>query len=175
MRTSMDLDKPEIIKTCSNEYYLEGSAYWRLSCFNQDNSNLCEINVEGHKFKFPKESLLLLSPKVFKYFQKNTFPFQIYAYQNDRNLKVEKKSLIQSFREICSLFENKISIEINQDNVDTFLFLSEKLDNFSLLSACNIVKQKKASSRLFPILKSFFSNSSNKSFDPEQFLLLGRK
>jgi hypothetical protein len=119
---------------------IQGSPFWRLNKVIQTGSNLFEIQVESVSFKFIKESLLFLSAKVFNHLQKQIFLFLICAYQNNPKLNVNKNVLIQSFIQLYSLFQDQISIESNPTNVDSFIFLSDKLDNFSLLSVCNFVK-----------------------------------
>jgi hypothetical protein len=134
------------------ELYFQGSPFWRLMNYDRLDSSVYEIRVERKSFKFTKESLLFLSLKAFNHFKKQTFPFLIFAYQNDRNLKFDKHMLVQSFSELYSLFIDNILVEINEANVDAFIFLAEMPDNFSLLSVCNMVKLKKQTEKL-----SFYS------------------
>jgi hypothetical protein len=93
-----------------------------LSCFK--NIKKYDIEIGIHTFSFSMEELLLFFPLAVQHFAFNSFPYVLHS------------ELYDQLTQLISLFENRTSILIDENNCKMFLQLAYALGNETLEYIC---------------------------------------
>jgi hypothetical protein len=125
-----------------------------------------KIKIGSLIFSCSLEQIAFLSQNVFDHFISSSSPFEIIIDQSHNPYNVSIQDLISSFTLLDSLFHSSKSIEINETNYQSLYFLSEILDNPSLLAKCELFsKDKNQQFSLTSQQLQFLSQSRRKYFN----------
>jgi hypothetical protein len=95
------------------------------------------IKIGRHTFKYSKYQLPFLSNKAIQHFHRSELPFEIqYSNESDR---FTFEDLLSCFKSIDSLLHSATEMEITENNLAAFEYLSNVLDNRYLLILCKKV------------------------------------
>jgi hypothetical protein len=104
------------------KFQFDKRCFHRLLKLQKKKSNI--ISLDGRDFYFALEEICLISPEVVRVIQKNHTRFILFSERSS-----DHDQLIQAMEAIQTLFTNKVEIEINQENEQSFSVLAEKFNS----------------------------------------------
>jgi hypothetical protein len=116
------------MKSITN-FVLEREAFHQLY-LNTIPKKYC-FQVGSHHFYFSFSQVALLSLNAFQHFIVNVHPFVIQPYS-----EISNQVLLNNFKSLVELFHNQSELIIDENNVQTFTYLAQTLDNVPLLIKC---------------------------------------
>jgi hypothetical protein len=138
------------------KFCLEGQHFHGLSQLQNTNDQIFQIQDVNQIFKFSKEQLCLLSPKLFEFIESHSDTFLISLPLNKVYQNISSKLLIKAFEKLISLFSTKSQIKITKSNVHVYQYLNDIFDNpFLSLTCC---KALLGSYQYFKLTSKILSN-----------------
>jgi hypothetical protein len=147
----------ECLQISLNQFlFLFKSDFHKIDQLIQAKDKTFEINVCSKSFFFSKEQIILFSVKSFLSILESHHSFNISAPSN-----ISEDLIISCFENIFYLFSRTSEIQISQNNVIPFLYLSEEFKNSNLFSLCEEVKSSGESQSFFLTSKAFHQISKD--------------
>jgi cell division protein FtsB len=141
-------------------FELHGADFHGLGQLEIEINKTFLIKIQNKIFKFTKEEIYLLSPKLYSELLESSLPFIIQLPKKKKYQILNYKDLIHAFEKLSLLFSTSKHIQVNKTNVLALKYISYVLENEYLEAICRIVLKSKSSNQFFELSSKMFQKGS---------------